>query len=471
MSGHIMNVSELKGKKITVMGLGLHGGGIGTVRFLCEAGAQVTITDIKSKEELLPSIEKLKGYKDIRYIFNQHRPEDFSKADMIIKTPGAPWNNKYIQMAIKSGIPVEIDSGLFFKFCKSDIIGITGTKGKTTVSSLICEILKAGGKNVARVGIDQASVLDKLKDIEKDSTVVFELSSWRASALKKVKLSPHIAVMTNIYPDHMNYYKTVEAYVEDKKDVFLNQKKNDFCVLNIDDEILAKLELEIKSQLIKVSTKKIESGKGIYVDNGTIYLNDGVDEKKVLDISEVQLRGNHNIPNILLGIGAAWTAGVEIPAIRKAVLAFKGVTHRLEFIRELDGVKYFNDTAATTPEAAISGLNSFSEPVILICGGSDKNLDMSGLGKEIAKKAKGVIFFRGLGTEKIVHYIQENLAESESRENFEIVDSMSKAVELARKEADPGDIVLLSPGAASFGLFEDEFDRGNKFKAAVKALE
>lgn len=453
------------------MGLGLHGGGIGTVRFLCEAGAQVTVTDLKPKEELLSSIEKIKGYKNIRYVFNQHHPEDFIKTDMVVKTPGAFWSNKYIQMAMKSGVPVEIDSSLFFKLCKNDIIAVTGTKGKTTVSSLISEILRAEGKNVVKVGIGQISVLDKLKELKKDSVVVFELSSWRASALGRIKLSPRIAVLTNIYPDHMNYYKTLEAYTNDKKDIYMNQKKNDFCILNIDDEILAKLEPEIRSQLIKVSTRKIENGKSVYLNDGIIYLNDGIDEKKVINSSEIMLKGDHNISNILLAIGASWAVGVGIPAVKKAISSFKGVAHRLEFVNELEGVKYFNDTAATMPEAAISGLNSFSEPVILICGGSDKNLDMTEFGKEITRKAKGVIFLRGLGTEKIIRCIQNNLEESELEKNFKIVDSMPKAVELARREADPGDIVLLSPGAASFGLFRDEFDRGDKFKEAVSALK
>jgi UDP-N-acetylmuramoylalanine--D-glutamate ligase len=466
-----MNISDLKGKKITVMGLGFHGGGVGTARFLCESGARVTVTDMKSQEELTCSISKLKGLKNIRYVLSQHRTEDFAKADMVVKTPGAPWNNKYIQLAISNKIPVEVDSSLFFKLCRNKIIGVTGTKGKTTTASLIAEILKAGGKNVVQVGIGQISVLDKLKELKKDSIVVFELSSWRASALERVGLSPWIGVMTNIYRDHMNYYKTLEAYIKDKKCVYLNQKKDDFCIVNHDDIALSALESEIKSQLVRVSTKEKLRERGVYQNDGIIYLNDGIEEKVVIKDSEISLRGKHNISNVLLSIAATYVAGIKIPTIRKVVSGFKGVVHRLELVREIRGVRYYNDTAATMPEAAISGLNSFDSPVILICGGADKNLDMAEFGKEIVRKAKGVVFFKGMGTDKIIHSIKDNLNESDLDRKFKIVETMEKAVELAKREAEAGDVVLLSPGAASFGIFKNEFDRGDTFRVVVNGLK
>lgn len=466
-----MKIADFKGKKITVMGLGLHGGGVETVRFLCEAGAKVTVTDLKSKEELLPSIEKLGSCKNVEYVFSQHRPEDFLNVDMVVKNPAASWDNKYIQMAISKKIPVEVDSGIFFKLCKNSIIGITGTKGKTTTSSLIYEILKAGGKNAIKVGIGQSPVLDKLKELKKDTVVVFELSSWRLSALGREKISPQVAVITNIYPDHLNYYKSMSEYVKDKKNIYLYQKNDDLCILNADDENFSELDGEIKSKIVKVSKNKISTGRGVYISAGSIYLNDGIDEKKIMDLEEIKLIGEHNIVNILLSIGAVSAMGVKLVDIKRGILNFKGVAHRLEFVRELEGVKYFNDTAATTPEAALFGLSSFSEPVVLICGGSDKNLDMDVFGREITKKAKAVVFLRGMATEKIIHCAQKHLEESHKKHDFKVVDSMNKAVELARMEADPGDVVLLSPGAASFGLFTNEFDRGDQFKMTVKNLK
>ena len=467
-----MKIEDLKGKKITVMGLGLLGGGIGTVKFLNLAGAKVLVTDIKSKEELAASIEALKDCKGIEYVLGQHRIEDFTKTDMVIKNPGASWENKYVKMALDKKIPVEMDSSLFFKMCKNEIIGVSGSKGKTTTATLVFEILKKAGKNPVAVGIGKVSVLDKLKELKKDSVVVFELSSWRLSALGRNQLSPKVAVLTNIYPDHLNYYKNMEEYVSDKKEIFRYQKPQDFCVINWDDEVLNKLGPEINSQIIKFSEHKIERGKSICIENGDIYLNDGVDEKKVLDVSQISLKGKHNLANILSAIGATYAMGVNLEKIREAVLEFKKApAHRLEFIRERRGIKYYNDTSATTPESAISGINSFTEPVILICGGSDKKLGMALLAQAICQKVKGVIFLRGAATDKIVAEIKKIIGPEASEKKFSIIESMEKALELANESAESGDVVLLSPGAASFGLFANEFDRGEKFKKEVMKLE
>lgn len=466
-----MQLNDLKGKKVTVMGLGLHGGGIGTVRFLSWAGAKVTVTDLKTKEELAPSLEKLKDLKGINYVFNQHRPEDFEKADMVVKTPPVPWSNKYIKLALDKKIPVEVDSSLFFKLCENKIIGVTGTKGKTTTSTLIYEILKAAGKNPVKAGIGQISALDKIKDLKKDNIVVFELSSWRLSALGRHKLSPQVAVITNIYPDHLNYYKDMEEYIKDKKYIFLNQNPEDSCVLNWDDEVLCNLEGEIKSKLIKFSKKKIENGKSVYISEGSIYANDGIDEKKIMETSEIKMAGSHNTHNILAAVSVAGVFKIDPKIIKKAILDFKGVAHRLEFVRELSGVKYINDTAATTPESAIAGINSFSGPVVLICGGSDKNLDMAELGRKISNGIKSVVFLKGSATDKLIDAVRKNLSAEDKDRKFVVAGSMEEAVEIARAQAKEGDTILLSPGAASFGMFQNEFDRGDKFKAVVNGLK
>jgi UDP-N-acetylmuramoylalanine--D-glutamate ligase len=464
-----MQIAELKGKKITVMGLGLHGGGIGTTRFLVEAGAHVTVTDMSDKEKLAPSLEKLKEFKDVVYVLGQHRPENFTAADMVVKNPAVPWNNKYIQLALENKIPVEMDSSLFFKLSKNPIIGVTGTKGKTTAASLICSILKMAGKEAVKVGIGQASVLDKIRDLKKETMVVFELSSWRLSALGRYKLSPAFAVITNLYPDHLNYYKSMKEYEEDKKNIFLYQKKEDFCIINADNEVIKNWEMEIKSQLIRYSKNKIKEGRSVYLDGGNIYFNNGVDEKKIIEIKEIKLKGEHNLENTMAAVAAGLVAGAKIEAIRKAVADFSGVAHRLELVRELKGIKYINDTAATTPEAAVAALNSFSEPIILICGGSDKKLDMAELGQAIFRKTKGVVFLKGPATDKIIAAIK-CADEKGITEDFKIADSMEEALALAKADAQKDDVVLLSPGAASFGMFINEFDRGEKFREAVKKL-
>lgn len=465
-----MNIADLKNKKITVMGLGLHGGGAGVVRFLSSAGAKVIATDLKSKEELKLTLEKLKDLKNVTYSFQQHKPEDFSKVDMVIKNPAIPWTNKYIKLALENKIPVEMDSSLFFKFCPCPIVGITGSKGKTTTANLIYEILKLAGKKPVKIGIGQVSVLDKLKELKKENIAIFELSSWRLSGLGKNKMSPYIAVVTNIYPDHLNYYKTIESYVADKKNIFLYQKKENSLILNVDDEIVKSFEAEAKSRVLKFSKNKISQGRGVYLENENIYFNDGVDEKKILEKKELKIKGEHNLHNIMAALAVGAELKIELSVLKKAVSQFQGVEHRLELVKEINGIKYINDTAATIPQAGIFALNSFVDPIILICGGSSKNLDMEKFGEEILRKAKGVVFLKGLATDKIISAMKK-VDNDLDVEKLQIVETMEKAVELASSVAKKGDVILLSPGAASFGLFANEFDRGNKFKEIVANLE
>jgi UDP-N-acetylmuramoylalanine--D-glutamate ligase len=301
--------------------------------------------------------------------------------------------------------------------------------------------------------------------------VVFELSSWRLSALGKIKKSPSIAVMTNILPDHLNYYKTMEGYVKDKKNIFLFQGAKNWLVANIDNEYIKNIAEEAKSRLMKISSVPQKEGHSIFIESDAIYLNDGNDAKKVIDLSEIRLRGAHNLANIMLAAGACFAYGISLPEIKKAIADFSGLAHRLEYVKTAKGIKYYNDSAATIPEAVISAVGSFSEPVILIAGGSDKNLDFRSLGELIAKKAKGVVFLKGSATEKLIAEVQKNLKEGEEKKDFSISDSMDKAVEIASQSAASGDVVLLSPGAASFGLFLNEFDRGEKFKQAVEKLK
>ncbi len=390
---------------------------------------------------------------------------------MVIKTPPVPWNNKHLKLALDKNIPVEMDSSLFFKLCKNPIIGVTGTKGKTTTASIIYEILKNAGKKPVKVGIGQTSVLDKIDILEKETVPVFELSSWRLSALGRVKLSPHIAVIKNILPDHLNYYKTMESYIADKKNIFFYQKPKDWLIINEDDEILRELSREANSQIIRFSQFPIKKGRSVFVEDDWIYLNDGVDTKKLLSVKDIKVRGAHNVSNIMAAIGAAFAYGVKIPQIKEGVLNFKGIPHRLEFVAEVAGVKYFNDSAATIPEAVVSAINSFAEPVILIAGGNDKELDFTRLAEVIAQKVKNLILLKGNATDKLLEKIRKNLPEAEKEKEFAIFDSMDEAVKASSNLAQIGDVVVLSPGAASFGLFLNEFDRGDKFIAAVNKLK
>jgi len=459
-----------KNKKITVFGLGLLGGGLGVVKFLAKHGAKkIIITDIKNNQQLKKTVDKLKGMKNIELVLGYHRIEDFTKVDMVVKNPQIPWDNKYIKEALDKKIPVEMDSSLFFKFCNNKIIGITGTKGKTTTSSMIFDLLKNSGRRPIMVGVGEESVLDKLEELKKDSIVVFELSSWRLSALGRFKLSPQIAVLKNIFPDHLNYYKGMKEYIDDKENICRYQKPNDWCIINSDDETVNKISQGVKSQVLEFSFNRKNTGQSIFYENEKIYLNDGIDICEIASGDKLKNFTKHNISNLMAAIGVAFATGIEFKKIKSAISKVQFINHRMEFVDEINGVRYYNDSAATIPHAAIAAIESFEQPVIIIAGGSDKNLDFSKFAKVIAEKAKGVIFLQGNATEKLIESLKKNTPNRE-HSRFEILNSMSKAVEEATRVADKGDVILLSPGAASFGLFENEFDRGDKFKEAVRFI-
>jgi len=382
------------------MGLGLHGGGVGAANFFVKQGCDVLVTDLRRKKELKESLSKLKK---VKFVLGKHRKEDFTNADLIIRNPGVPRESKYLKIAEEHNIPVKTDIDIFFDLYKGKIIGITGTKGKSTVATLIYQLLKKKYKNVYLAGNIGKSVFDI---IDKKGIAVLELSSFELEYLKK---SPHIALITNLFPDHLNRYKSFKHYVEAKKSIFKYQSKNDILILNKD---------------IKFKGK------------GRTYYFDGSNISAAETIAKI----------------------MKVKNMGKIIKSFKGIPHRQEFICEKKGVKYYNDTAATNPEAVIMALKRFKN-VVLIAGGEDKNLKYGRLAKEI-KKLPFVILFPGTASDKLKKHLK----------GFKIynVKTMKQAVKKANSLAKPGDTVLLSPGAASFNMFKNEFDRGDQFIKAVK---
>lgn len=456
-----------KNKRVTVFGLGLNGGGVSTVKFLSACGAkEIIVTDIKQRSELKPSLDLLKSAKNVTYVLGQHRPEDFIRTDMVIVNPGIAWSNEYVKIALKHNVPVEMDASLFFQICKNPIIGVTGTKGKTTTASLIAHILETAGHHVVRAGISQKPVLDTLDEIKSRSVVVFELSSWRLSSLRRIQKSPHIAVFTNIFPDHLNYYESMAAYIRDKKYIFEFQTKKDWLIYNQDDEKVKQLAEESKACRMAFSHNTPETSQGVRIQDDAIVLVSETGETPLMPLSELRLKGSHNHSNVLAATAAVLAFGVDVKALRKALRSFTGVPHRLELVREKDGVAYYNDTAATMPDAALSSLRAFDRPIVLIAGGNNKGLSFTVFGEVIASTVKDVVFLKGNATEAILRILRKNWPDRDVL----VVDSMERAVQEARARAVSGDIVLLSPGAASFGLFKNEFDRGEQFRTAVKAL-
>lgn len=461
-----------KGKRVTVFGIGLNRGALATIKFLVDAGVrEVIATDIKTKEELAATITELSKYKNITYVLGQHRTEDFTHVDMVVKNPGIQWTNDYIKLALAHKVPVEMDASLFIQFTKRPMVGITGTKGKTTTSSLIAHILEHAHQKVVRAGISQIGFLDALSKVESDSTVVAELSSWRLSSFSAHEYSPHIAVVTNIYPDHLNYYKKMAAYVADKEIIFRFQKKDDVLILNRDNEGARAFAAKAPGQVVWFSETELTEGEGVFFRSGSVWERTIDGERELFPWPTIELLGEHNRGNILAAIAAVRRRGVGEKDILSALASFKGVPHRLEFVGEHEGVRFYNDTAATMPEAAIAGIRAFDVPVVLIAGGADKGFDYTELARMFVTLPKSVILFQGTATKKLLPLMEkEALAQGKAGSIFPVVASMEDALLVATDEASAGDVVLLSPGVASFGLFQNEFDRGDQFRAGVKQL-
>lgn len=459
------------------MGLGLIGGGTGVVKWLVGQGAKVIVTDLRTKKELAPSLKKLKGL-PVKYILGKHRINDFKTAELIIKNPGVPNDSPYLQIARKNRVPIETDMGLFFKLWDGEIIGVTGTKGKSTTASLIYQILKSArlpvkiGGNIGQTPLQYLNVkMLKCSNV----IMILELSSFQ---LENLKISPDIAVITNIYPDHLNRYKSMREYISAKTRIFKFQNPADFVILNYDNPILKNIAPKIRSQIIWFSQKTIppiraNSRLVIFTKKNEIFLKSKQQKQKICSLKNIKLSGQHNLENILAATTVARLYKIKPKIIQKVLQNFKGIANRLELIRTINGVKYYNDTAATTPEAAIAALKTLSSiknqasRIILIAGGFDKKLKFHQLAPLIKKNCKAVILLPGAATKNLKlqivnHKFKEPLVETEN---------MREAVQRAKSIAKKNDIVLLSPACASFGLFKNEFDRGRQFVKAVKKLK
>ncbi|MCX6740422.1 MAG: UDP-N-acetylmuramoyl-L-alanine--D-glutamate ligase [Candidatus Parcubacteria bacterium] len=461
---------DFKGKKITIMGLGVHGGGLAVTKFLAQKGALLTVTDLRSAKLLANSLNQLKKYKkNIKYVLGEHRIADFIKADMIIKNPGVRRDSKYLQAAIAHKVLIETDLSLFFKLCQSDrILGITGTKGKSTTTSLVYKIIKAYKKGAIMGGNIRVSPLDYLSKIKKDIPVILELSSWQLEGLGETKTSPKYALVTNVMRDHLNTYRGMADYTAAKSLIWKYQTRDNFIVLNKDNNYTRQMGSKAKSQVFWFSLNKLKiQENGAYISDGWIYYQRNGKREKVINVGELKLKGEHNLLNIMGAVVLTRVFGVPFLIIKKVVAGFNGIEGRMQLVRAYKGIKYINDTTATTPDAVIAALNSLEQKVVLLAGGTDKKLEFKDMARVLKSKVKALILFEGTATEKLV----KELNKINFNENLVFVDSMSEAFKQAKYILKKGDTFLLSPGAASFGLFINEFDRGDQFNSAVKKIK
>ncbi len=437
-------VDYFKGKKITVLGLGLLGKRIECIKFFSLCGAQVLVTDLKKKSDLLPALKELKSYKNITYHLGEHRLEDFENCDFVLKGQGTPLDSIYIAHAQKKGIPVEMDESLFLKLAPKDVtvIGVTGTRGKTTTTMLIYHTLKKVGRGRVFLGgnIKGTAVLPLLKTIKSGDTLVLELSSWQLQGFGDAKISPHISVFTNFMEDHLNYYKgSMDAYFLDKSHIVSYQKKDDVCVAGA--SVYAKIKkLKPKSSLIKADAQSIPKNWKLLIP------------------------GEHNRENAACAYEALRAFGLKDKDIKTGFENFKGVNGRLSFVRNYKGISIYNDTCSTTPVALSVALQSFPDKhIVLIFGGTTKGIPLGNLPKLISKYAGEVVLLPGTGTDELISVLQQG--------TYNQVKTLKDAVKQALTRATKGSIVLFSPGFTSFGMFKNEYDRGDQFEKIIKELK
>ena len=434
---------SLAGRRALVLGLGVHGGGVGVASYLARSGASVIVTDLQSPERLADSVAALADY-DISFTLGRHDDADLDRVDLVIRNPGVPREAEFVRAAEARGIPVLMEMSLFLVACPTDrVVGITGTKGKTTTTTLTGEMLRAAGLDVVVAGNLRVSALGQLERISPTTVVVLELSSFQLEGLDAIRRSPRVAAVTNLMPDHLNRYVSMEAYVDAKRRVFLYQGRDGVVALNRENEACVALATDAP-------------GSVQWFGPGT----------RVPGFGEGAWGGSHNLSNARCAATIARTMGANDDEIGAAVRGFGGVPYRQELIRVRRGVRFINDTAATTPDATVAALASIDGPIVLIAGGADKGLEFGGLGAALAAPncpVSDLVVLEGSATDMLLVATGSQLVRGRHA-------SLGPAVAEAASLARTGGAVLLSPGCASFGMLRNEFDRGDQFNDLVRAL-
>ena len=459
------SATPIAGKRITIIGLAREG--IALARYLAPRGAVITVSDMKSKDALVDSIEELSPF-EIHFALGGH-PEGILDCDCLFVSPGVPWNIPILQEAARRGIPVSGESRFFLENCPAPVIGITGSSGKTTTVSLTGEMLKASGFKTWVGGNIGEPLTPHLDEIAVEDRVVMELSSFQ---LKIMRSSPAVAAILNITPNHLDRHASMEDYTEAKANILRFQKSGDVAVLGYDNEVTRGLASLTKGTVALFSMEE-EVSEGAFLRQQQIILRLEGSEQTICHERDVRLRGRHNIENVLAACTIAGLAGADSHVMSEVVSSFQGVEHRLEFVREVDGVSYYNDSIATSPARTAAALRAFDEPIVLLAGGQDKHLPWHELASLMLERTRGVVLFgqaAGIIERVLSEAIEKGQIPGDDLPAIEIKDSLEEAVIMARRLARPGDVVLLSPGGTSFDAFKDFAERGVFFKDLVKAL-
>ena len=448
---------DLRSKKVLVVGLARTGAA--AVRFLAKKGAKVRVSEVKKAEELKAPLGALRGL-PVEGELGGHTIPFFLGAELIVVSPGVPLNLPQLEKARGKGIPVISEVELAFRFLRRPAVAITGTNGKTTTTTMIGAMLKTWGKKAFVGGNIGNPLIDFVAGPQEEEWAVIELSSYQLEGIQKFR--PAVSVLLNITEDHLDRYPSFQAYGKAKGRIFENQGKEDFAVLNADDPLTFQFAHRIQPQIFLFSRERSVPA-GCFLDRGAILFQGTDGTRDRFSLERLKIRGTHNLENLMASIAAAKTCGCPREPLQRVIEEFEGLEHRLEWVRTLEGVKFFNDSKGTNVGSVVKSLMSFEEPVLLIAGGRDKEGDYGPLKDLIAGKVKGMALI-GEARDRMFADLG-NLTETVR------LHSLEAAVEWAWSRARPGDVVLLSPACSSFDMFTNYQERGKRFKEIVGGLK
>ena len=452
-------ISDMKDKKVLIVGMGKSGKA--AAQAMVKLGADVCVQDSKKEEEVDPQLRVFLKDRNIKCYWND-QPKDMSVFDMLILSPGVPPRLDFIDEAKKHGAEIIGELEIAYRVGKGNYVAITGTNGKTTTTTLVGEIYKAAGKKTYVVGNIGVAVISKALSAEEDSWLITETSSFQLETIKD--FCPEISAVLNLTPDHMDRHQTMEKYADAKAQIFKNQNKNQYCIINYDDEECFKLAEKCSASVVPFS-RKHELDFGAYVHDDIIIVRDKEKAVEICRADELQIPGAHNLENALAACAIAYFGGIDPEVISKVLKEFRGVEHRIELCNEIDGVRFVNDSKGTNPDAAVKAIEAIKKDIILIAGGYDKDSFFDDFVKAFDGRVKALLLMGKTAT-KI-----KDAAEKVGFTKSIILKDMEACVREAYRIAEPGDTVLLSPACASWDMYTSFEQRGNHFKSCVRALE
>ncbi|MBO5340179.1 MAG: UDP-N-acetylmuramoyl-L-alanine--D-glutamate ligase [Oscillospiraceae bacterium] len=449
---------SLRGRSIAVIGMGVSN--MPLIRMLLRADLKVTVCDRQSREKAQEQVSELESL-GAKLRLGEDYLEKLYKFDVIFRTPGISPNTPQIREAVERGAALTSEMELFFSVCPCRIVAVTGSDGKTTTTTIIAELLKAAGYNVYVGGNIGKPLLPHVPGMTQDDVAVLELSSFQLMTMQQ---SPHIAVFTNLSPNHLDYHHTMEEYTKAKMNIYYHQSAGDRAIFNFDNDVTRSMAKNAPAEVMLFSRRQgLE--EGVYLRDGAIWLTNKMGSREVLPLSMIQLPGEHNIENYMAAI-AAVDGLVPDKCVRAVARNFKGVEHRIELVRVLDGVRYYNDSIGTSPSRTRSGLMAFEQKVILIAGGYDKQIPFDELGADIIERVK-LLILTGDTAEKIKLAVETVSGYQPGAPRIILAGGFEDAVKTARELAREGDVVLLSPACAAFDRFKNFVERGNTFKRII----